>query len=170
MPLAPNDARLTGLRVLEAATGSAAGVVAAGAPVDVVLSVEAGAAIFGVGARFAAGVQIDGAAAEMTTVVRGCLGGREWPTPLAELRLVIPASATAALADRLLAVAAFLRVNASPPFIVSVMRGPDLFVAPASLQSPDSAAALVARQNDGRVAPTDARPATPAPGGPPRHP
>jgi hypothetical protein len=130
--LAPNDARLTGLRILEAGTASAAGVVAAGAPLEAALSVEAGAAVFGVGARFAAGVQIDGVQAGAIPVLMGWLGGAEWPTAVAELRLAVPAATTAALADRLLGVAAFLRVNASPPYLVSVLRGPDLFVVPAS--------------------------------------
>lgn len=170
MPLAPIDARLTGLRVLEAGTGSAAGVATAGAPVDVVLSVEAGSAIFAVGARFAAGVQIDGMGPGLVPPLIGSLGGAEWATPVAELRLVVPASATAGLADRLLGVAAFLRVNAAPPFLVSAMRGPDLFVAPASLRGPDAAAVLGARENGGRVAPADLRPSAPAPGDPPRHP
>ena len=100
MPLAPIDARLTALRVLEAGTGSDAG------------------------------VQIDGMAPGLVPPLIGSLGGAEWATPVAELRLVVPASATAGLADRLLGVAAFLRVNAAPPFLVSAMRGPDLFVVP----------------------------------------
>ena len=169
MPLAANDARLTGLRVLEAGSASAAGVITAGDPVEVVLSVEAGSAIFGVGARFVAGVQIDATEPGMVPPVVGWLGGPDWPTPVAELRLVVPALATAGLADRLLSVAAFLRVNAAPPFLVSATRGPDLFVAPAALQGPDAAAALGARENGVRVASADLRPATPAPGDPPRH-
>ncbi len=170
MSLAPNDARLTGLRILEAATGSAARVIAAGAPVDIVLSVEAGAAIFGVGARFVAGVQMDGVPAETVPPLEGWLGGPQWRTLAADLRIVVPTRATAALTDRLLGVAAFLRVNASPPFLVSSMRGPDLFVTPASPHSPDTAVALEARQNGSRVAPADLRPETSSPGGPPRHP
>lgn len=170
MALAPNDARLTGLRIAEAGSASAAGVVTAGTPLDVLLSVEAGPAIFAVGARFAAGVQIDGMAPGTVPPLIGELGGAEWATPVAELRLVVPASATAGLADRLLGVAAFLRVNAAPPFLVSAMRGPDLFVAPASLRGPDAAAVLGARENGGRVAPADLRPSAPAPGYPPRHP
>ncbi len=51
----------------------------------------------------------------------------------------MPETATAGLADRLLAVSAFLRVNAAPPFLVSVLRGPDLFIAPAGTpQEPPS--------------------------------
>lgn len=128
--LAPNDARITGLRCLEPGSGSAAGVASAGSPMEVLLAVEAGAALFGTGARFAAGVQIEGVDAGAIARVEGWLAGAAWPSPVAELRLAIPASATAQLADRLLGVAAYLRVNASPPFIVSAMRGPDLFVVP----------------------------------------
>ena len=128
--LAPNDARITGLRCLEPGSGSAAGVASAGSRMEVLLAVEAGAALFGTGARFAAGVQIEGVDAGAIARVEGWLAGAAWPSPVAELRLAIPASATAQLADRLLGVAAYLRVNASPPFIVSAMRGPDLFVVP----------------------------------------
>ena len=128
--LAPNDARITGLRCLEPGSGSAAGVASAGSPLEVVLAVEAGAALFGTGARFAAGVQIEGVNAGAIARVEGWLAGVHWPSPVAELRLAVPASATAQLADRLLGVAAYLRVNASPPFLVSAMRGPDLFVVP----------------------------------------
>jgi len=170
MALAPNDARLTGLRIAEPGSASAAGVVTAGTPLDVVLSVEAGSAIFAVGARFAAGVQIDGMAPGTLPPLIGELDGAAWPTPVAELRLAVPAPATAGVADRLLGVAAFLRVNAAPPFLVSAMRGRDLFIAPASLPGPDAAAAPGARENAGRVAPADLRPSAPPTGDPPRHP
>jgi hypothetical protein len=128
--LAPNDARITGLGWVEPETGSTAGVALAGARLDVVVAVEAGAALFGIGARFAAGVQIDGITAGSTPPAHGWLGGAEWPRPVAELRFRVPEAATADLADRLLGVAAFLRVNAAPPYLVTVLRGPDLFVAP----------------------------------------
>ena len=133
--LAPNDARITGLRCLEPGSGSAAGVASAGSPMEVLLAVEAGAALFGTGARFAAGVQIEGVDAGAIARVEGWLAGAAWPSPV-ELRLAIPASATAQLADRLLGLAAYLRVNASPPFIVSAMRGPDLFVVPGAVTTP----------------------------------
>jgi hypothetical protein len=170
MPLAPNDARLTGLRIVEAATGSASAVVAAGAPVEVVLSVEAGAAIFGVGARFTAGVQLDGARAEAVPALEGWMGGPEWPDPVAELRLILPARATSGMGDRLLGVAAFLRVNAAPPFLVSTLRGPDVFVAPAAPRRSEAASERAASENGARVAPADLRPEPPSQGSAPRHP
>ena len=94
--LAPHDARITGLRCLEPGSGSAAGVASAGSPMEVVLAVEAGAALFGTGARFAAGVQIEGVNAGAIARVEGWLAGADWPSPVAELRLAVPASATAA--------------------------------------------------------------------------
>ncbi|HEX2502645.1 MAG TPA: hypothetical protein VHK00_01790 [Miltoncostaeaceae bacterium] len=133
MMLAPNDARITGLRYLEPGSGSAAWVAAAGSPLEVLLAVEAGAALFGTGARFAAGVQIEGVDAGAIARVEGWLAGADWPSPVAELRVRVAEAATAGLADRLLGVSAFLRVNAAPPFLVSVLRGPDLFIAPAPL-------------------------------------
>lgn len=130
--LAPNDARITGLRLLEPHTGSGAGVAVAGSPLEVAMSVEAGAALFGTGARFVAGVQIEGIPTGAIERVEGWLGDAEWPSLVAEVRFSLLGSATAALADRLLGVAGFLRINAAPPFLVSSLRGPDLFVTPGS--------------------------------------
>ena len=130
--LAPNDARLTGLRLIEPGSGSAAGLVAAGDPLVVVLSVEAGETLFGTGARFTAGIQADGL--ELGSAARrvGCFGDADWPEPVAELLFRIPGELTAALADRLVGVAGFLRVNTAPPYLVSALRGPDVFVVPAA--------------------------------------
>ena len=75
--VAPHDARITGLRCLETGSGSAAGVAAAGTPLDVAVAVEAGAALFGTGARFAAGVQIDGVDAGAIARVEGWLAGAD---------------------------------------------------------------------------------------------
>lgn len=130
--LAPNDARITGLRCVEATSGSSAGVVAAGSPVEVVVTVEAGAALFGVGARFSAGVQLEGVAPGVVPRIAGWLGGDRWPSPVVELRFPVAGAATAGLADRLLGVAATLRVNAAPPFLASAQRGTDLHVVPAA--------------------------------------
>ena len=44
--LAHNDARITGLRCVAPGSGSAAGVLAAGSALCIVMSVEAGAALF----------------------------------------------------------------------------------------------------------------------------
>lgn len=126
--LAPNDARITALRCLDAA-GGGAGAIAAGDALEAVMSVEAGASLFATGGRFAAGIQIDGVAGPFARV-DGWLAGADWPSPAAELRFRIPGPATSALVDRLLGVAGFLRVNAAPPYLVSTVRGPDVFVAP----------------------------------------
>jgi hypothetical protein len=128
--LAPHDARITGLRCLEPGSGSAAGVVAAGDPLEVALAVEAGAALFATGARFALGVQLDGA--PPIRVREGHLGDATWPAPVSEVRVAVPGSLTTR-PDRVLGVVAFLRVNAAAPFLVSVLRGPDLLVTPAPL-------------------------------------
>ena len=128
--LAPNDARITGLRCVEPGSGSAAGVFAAGSALWMVMSVEAGAALFATGARFVAGVQAEGLEVGPDGTLEGWLGDTDWPGPVAELRLRIPGEVTAHLADRLLAVAGFLRLNAAPPYLVSVLRGPDIFIAP----------------------------------------
>jgi len=128
--LAPNDARITGLRCVEAETGSAAGVIMAGSPLDVLMSVEAGASLFATGARFAAGVQVEGAGTTRSELLEARLGDVEWPLAAAELRFRLSGEVTADLADWLLGVAGFMRVNAAPPFLVSVARGPDVYVAP----------------------------------------
>jgi hypothetical protein len=128
--LAPNDARITGLRCIEPGSGSAAGVFAAGSTLWMVMSVEAGAALFATGARFCAGVQAEGLEMGPDGRREGWLGDADWPGPVAELRLRIPGEVTAHLADRLLAVAGFLRLNAAPPYLVSALRGLDVFIAP----------------------------------------
>lgn len=135
MALAPNDARITGLRCLEPGTGSAAGAVADGSPVEALVAVEAGAALFATGARFALGVQVDGAAGAVGAV-EGHLGDPAWADPASEVRVLVPGSVTTGRADRVLGVVAFLRVNAAPPFLVSILRGPDLFVVPGPFTDP----------------------------------
>jgi hypothetical protein len=139
--LAPNDARITGLRCVEPGSGSAAGAFTAGSALWMVMSVEAGAALFATGARFCAGVQAEGLEVGLDGRREGWLGDGDWPGPVAELRLRIPGEVTAHLADRLLAVAGFLRLNAAPPFLVSTLRGLDIFIAP-------GAAASVAAESD----------------------
>jgi hypothetical protein len=133
--LAPNDARITGLRCVEPGSGSAAGVLAAGSALCIVMSVEAGAALFATGARFCAGVQTEGLEVGPDGRREGRLGEAGWPGPVAELRLRIPGEVTAHLAHRLLAVAGFLRLNAAPPYLVSTLRSLDIFIAPGTAVS-----------------------------------
>jgi hypothetical protein len=133
--LAPNDARITGLRCVEPGTGSTAGAFAAGSALMMVMSVEAGAALFATGARFRAGAQVEGLEVGPAGTREGWLGDIDWPSPVAELRLLIPGGTTAHLADRLLAVAGFLRLNGAPPYLVSALRGPDIFIVPAAAAS-----------------------------------
>jgi hypothetical protein len=140
-----NEIRVTGVRCVEVATGSAAGVVGAGGGVRIVVSAEAGETLFGSGARFAAGVQLDGAPDALGARLEGCLGDPEWPGPLAELAFLLPEEATAGLADRMIGVSAFVRVGIRPPFVVSTMRGPDLFVAPATPPATPSDGIVAAR-------------------------
>jgi hypothetical protein len=121
--LAPNEVRITGLRCVEPESGSAAGVVAAGSPLWVVMSVEAGTTLHATGARFCAGIQADGLEVGPDGRREGWLGEADWTEPVAELRLRIPAEAIAHLADPLLPVAGFPRLNSSPPYLVSTMRG-----------------------------------------------
>jgi hypothetical protein len=127
-----NEVRVTGVRCLEVSSGSAAGVIGAGGGVRIVVSAEAGEALFGSGARFAAGVQLDGARDALGARLEGFFGDREWPSPVSELAFLLPEEATADLADRMIGVSAFVRVGISQPFLVSTMRGPDLFVVPAA--------------------------------------
>jgi hypothetical protein len=129
--LPPNDARVTGMRCIEPASGSSAGLVAAGGPLVVAMCVEAGSALFGTGARFKVGVQVDGIALGSYGWRTGRFGDDDWPTAVAEILFRVPGEATGALADRLVSVAGYLRVNAVPPYLVSAMRGPDVFVVPA---------------------------------------
>jgi len=130
--LPPNDARVTGLRCIEPESGSSAGLVAAGDPLVVVMCVEAGAALFGTGARFKVGVQVDGTELGSYGWRTGRFGDADWPEAVTEVRFRLPGDATAPLADRLVAVAGYLRVNAAPPYLVSALRGPDVFVVPAA--------------------------------------
>jgi len=103
--LAPNDVRITGLRCVEPESGSAAGVVAAGSALWVVMSVEAGTALHATGARFCAGIQADGLEMGPDARREGWLGEADWTEPVGELRLRIPGEVTAHLGDRLLTVA-----------------------------------------------------------------
>lgn len=133
--LAANDVRITGLRCIEPGTDSTSGVVAAGDSFVVAISVEAGSAIFASGARFHAGVRIDGLEIGRDGRIDGSLGDSDWRTAVADLRLRIPGEATVSLADRLLSVAGFLRINAAPPYLVSVLRGADIFITPGEPRS-----------------------------------
>jgi hypothetical protein len=127
-----NEIRVTGVRCLEVSSGSATGVIGAGGGVRIVVAAEAGEALFGSGARFAAGVQLDAARDALGARLEGFFGDPEWPSPVSELAFLLPEEATADLADRMIGVLAFARVGISPPFLVSTMRGPDLFVVPAA--------------------------------------
>jgi hypothetical protein len=130
--LSPNDARMTGLRCIEPESGSSAGLIVAGDPLVLVMTVEAGAALFATGARFKVGVQADGIDPGGYGWRTGRLGDADWPDPVAELRFRLPGEATAALPDRLVGVAGYLRINAALPYLVSALRGPDVFVAAAA--------------------------------------
>lgn len=129
--LPPNDARLTGIRCIEPESGSSAGLVVAGTPLVVEMHLEAGGALFATGARFKAGVQAEGIDLGAYGWRTGRFGDTDWPDPVVELRFLFPGDVTAALRDRLVGLAGFLRVNAAPPYLVSVLRGPDVFVVPA---------------------------------------
>ncbi|HET7040871.1 MAG TPA: hypothetical protein VFI13_02585 [Gemmatimonadales bacterium] len=129
--LPPNDARLTGLRCIEPGSGSSAGLVVAGTPLVVEMSLEAGSALFATGARFTVGVQAEGFDLGAGGRRTGRFGDAAWPDPVAELRFLLPGDATAALPDRLVGLAGFLRVNAALPYLVSALRGPDVFIVPA---------------------------------------
>jgi hypothetical protein len=128
--LPPNDARVTGLRCVEPASGSSAGLVTAGDPLMIVMYVEAGAALFATGARFKVGVQVDGTELGSYGWRTGRFGDADWPDAVTEVRFRIPGDVTSPLADRLVGVAGFLRVNAALPYLVSALRGPDVFVVP----------------------------------------
>jgi hypothetical protein len=129
--LPPNDARLTGIRCVEPESGSSAGLVVAGTPLVVEIRLEAGSALFATGARFKAGVQADGIDLGAYGWRTGRFGDADWPDPIVEVRFLLPGDVTAALPDRLVALAGFLRVNAAPPYLVSALRGPDVFIVPA---------------------------------------
>jgi hypothetical protein len=128
--LPPNDARVTGIRCIEPESGSSAGLVAAGTPLVLEMHLEAGAALFATGARFTAGVQAEGVDPGAYGWRTGRFGDADWPEPVVALRFLLPGDVTAALADRLVGLAGFLRVNAAPPYLVSALRGPDVFVVP----------------------------------------
>lgn len=127
--LSGNDIIITAASARERGTGSAAGAITAGAEFEIEVAVEAGQTIFDSGARFAAGVLIGNGVA--APAVEGHFGDPPWSTPIDRLTFVVPAEPTRELADRLLSVAAFVRVNIRPPFLVATLRGRDVFVVPA---------------------------------------
>jgi hypothetical protein len=81
----------------------------AGSALWMVMSVEAGSALFATGARFCAGVQDEGLEVGPDGRREGWLGDVDWPGAVAELRPRILGEVTAYLANRLLAVAEFVR-------------------------------------------------------------
>ncbi len=129
--LPPNDARLTGIRTIEPESGSSAGLVVVGAPFVVEVRLEAGSALFATGARFKVGVQAEGIDLGTYGWRTGRFGDADWPEPVVELRFLLPGDVTAGRSDRLVGLAGFLRVNAAPPYLVSTLRGPDVFIVPA---------------------------------------
>jgi hypothetical protein len=159
--LSPNDARITGISCIEPASGSSAGVVAAGSAFMVVMSVEAGAAIFSTGARFCAGLQAEGLEARPGGRLEGHLCDETWPGPIAQLRFQIVGELTDHLADRVLALVGFLRINAAPPYLVSTARAGDIFVAPAP-----AVRRTAPREADGRATALGQRPGGEAVGTP----
>lgn len=126
--ISDNDLRITGIRTLDRISGSAAGVTVAGAGLEIVVSVEVGQTLFATGARFVAGVFI--ADSPALAYMDANLGDPIWSRPIDRLAFSPPPEVTADLADRLVSVAAFVRINRRTPYLVATLRGADLFVVP----------------------------------------